>query len=511
MNFFTNLIIILLCLSFSIHTAQCQDFDGFTMYNGQNSSTTYLIDRNGDIAHTWSLSTNCNYAVLLKDNGNIVRGAVNNDNLISGAAVGGVVQEFDPQGNLVWEFIYSSSDHVSHHDITLVGENVLLTAWEVKSSSELQAIGYSGNSQKYPTHFIEVQQNGAAGEIVWEWHMIDHMIQDIDAGKPNFGVIADHPELMDINVPTGGGMGPGGGGGDWFHVNGVDYNPVLDQIAFTSRFLSEVFIIDHSTSTVEAASHSGGNSGKGGDFLFRWGNPSNFGATGDQTITGPCHDARWIPDDGRPRGGFLQFFNNEGNMNMSTVDALELPFAADGYNYEWTTGKAYGPAIPTWRHICLDNANGQSASNSMPNGNTFVNLSGGYQYEVDLNDNIVWQYSAGAPKGFRYVCDHPGIQVLITAGDVDGELCDIINANDAVSKEQIEIAPNPSNGLLEITGLSENNQIKAIQVFDLFGKNIVSLGNTTTVDLTQQIAGTYIVSIRLENSQLISKRISVIK
>jgi hypothetical protein len=509
MKIFRNLIIILVCLIF--HTAQSQDFDGFTMYNGQNSSTTYLIDRNGDIAHTWSLPTNCNYAVLLKDNGNIVRGAVNNSNQINGAAVGGLVQEFDPQGNLVWEFTYSNTDYVSHHDITLVGENVLLTAWEVKSSSELQALGYSDNAQKYPTHFIEVQQNGTGGEIVWEWHMIDHLVQDTDASKPNFGVVTDHPELMDINVPTGGGMGPGGGGGDWFHVNGVDYNPVLDQIAFTSRFLSEVFIIDHSTTTAEAASHSGGNSGKGGDFLFRWGNPSNFGATGDQTITGPCHDARWIPNDGRPRGGFLQFFNNEGDGNISTVDALELPFAADGYNYEWTTGTAYGPATATWRHTCLDNATGQSASNSMPNGNTFVNLSGGYQYEVDLNDNIVWQYSADPPKGFRYVCSHPGIQALIAAGEVDGGLCDIINATNEISKEQLNISPNPSNGLFEITGLADDYQIQAIQIFDLLGKKIRTLGNTTTVDLTQQIAGTYIVSIRLENNQLISKRISVIK
>lgn len=512
MKYYTYLLSIFVCLNFAPQAAQSQDFDGFTMYNNGNTTTTYLIDKNGDIAHTWSLPTNCNYTVLLKDNGNIVRGAVNNGNQITGAAVGGLVQEFDPLGNLVWSFTYSTANHVSHHDLSLVGDNVLLTAWEVKSNADLQALGYSGTTQKYPTHFIEVQQSGTGGQIVWEWHMIDHMVQDTDASKPSYGVVADHPELMNINVATSGSGGPGGGrGGDWFHVNGIDYNPVLDQIAFTSRFLSEIFIIDHSTTTAEAASHMGGNSGKGGDFLFRWGNPSNFGAAGAQTISGPCHDARWIPNDGRPRGGFLQFFNNEGNGSMSTVDAIALPFAADGYNYLWTQGAAYAPASASWRHICLSNADGQSAANSMPNGNTFVNLSRGYQYEVDTSNNVVWQYNADPAKGFRYVCSHPGIQALITAGVVDGTLCPSTNAIDDISTAQITIFPNPSQGMFEIAGILANQQIQEIQVFDLLGRRVMSLGNATIVDLTDQIEGTYIVSIRLKNNQLISKRVSVIK
>ena len=58
------------------------------------------------------------------------------------------------------------------------------------------------------------------------------------------------------------------------HCNGLDYNSALDQIALSCRGMNEVYIIDHSTTTEEAVGHTGGNAGKGGDILYRWGNPS---------------------------------------------------------------------------------------------------------------------------------------------------------------------------------------------------------------------------------------------
>tara|TARA_B100000902_G_scaffold398869_1_gene467289 strand:+ start:27793 stop:29469 length:1677 start_codon:yes stop_codon:yes gene_type:complete len=402
-----------------------QNFNGFALYNSQGSNTTYLIDENQNIAHTWNMNTECNYTVLLKENGNLVRGTKNNGNILGGAAEGGRVQEIAPDGTVVWDYVYSNSDHLSHHDITLIGDNVLLTAWEVKTQSEVYAAGFTGNvgnNGKWPTHFVEIKDDGNGGaNIIWEWHIWDHLCQDVDPNKPNYvSNISDHPELIDINMITGGGGGPGGSSGDWFHVNGVDYNEELDQIAFSSRFASEIYIIDHSTTTLEAASHSGGNSGMGGDILYRWGNPSNYGFSAPQIIPNAVHDVRWITNDGRPNSGFLQIFNNSGGgNNQSTIDGIKAPLdTVTGFTYFRNQGQPYDPISYSTRYQCVYSAPGQSASDRMSNGNIFVNASAGQggsgvMYEVDSNGSIVWgPYNSQSQKGFRYECDYPGIIAL---------------------------------------------------------------------------------------------------
>ena len=482
-----------------------QDFNGFALYGEQNQTNAYLIDDEGDIAHSWNLPSSVNYACALDDNGNFVFGAVNQGNQLTGAAVGGKVMSVDENSTTVWSFTYSSADHVSHHDMCLMPNgNVLLIAWEVMSTTELQDAGYDNpTSEKWPTHIIEVQQNGTGGEIVWEWHMKDHFVQDHDANEDNYATdIADHPELMDVNVEAGGGgPGPGGGGGDWFHVNGIDYNPELDQIVFSSRFLSEVFIIDHSTTTAEAAGHTGGNAGMGGDLLYRWGNPDNYGASGSQVIPNAVHDARWVKS-GRPDAGYIQIFNNSGGgNNTSTVDAFNPPL--NGYNYDLTAGQAYSPATYDLRHTCLDNSSGQSASDRMSNGNIFVNVADEYMYEVDDQDNVVWQYAAGPKKAFRYECDHPGLTALLGA-----DPCGLVGIDEAEA-QNISIYPNPSNGIFSIGGVPADESIVSIEAFDLLGSKVLTLTNTSSIDLSDSPNGFYFITINFEGGDRITKKVSV--
>ena len=526
-------ILSLLIVVISCSSLFSQSFNGFALYNAQGDNTTYLIDENLNIAHTWTMSTECNYTVLLKDNGNLVRGTKNNvqtggtNNSLNGAASAGRVQEFDPSGNIVMDFIYSSNDVLSHHDICLIGDNVLLTAWEVKTSAEINALGGSVSSDKWPTHFVEVASDGnGGGQIVWEWHIWDHLIQDTDPSKPNYGVISDNPQLIDINMITqggGGGGGPGGGGGDWFHVNGVDYNEDLDQIAFSSRFASEIYIIDHSTTTAEAASHSGGNSGMGGDILYRWGNPSNYNMSGSQTIPDAVHDVRWITDDGRPNGGFLQIFNNKGvSSSQSTVDGIDAPVDPNNpYKYYRANGQAFGPTSYSTRYVCAYSAPGQSASDRMYNGNIFVNASGGQggagvMYEVDQNGNIVWgPYNADSQKAFRYECEHPAITSLEPYMNSTATTSCFSTSVDDIETEVISIYPNPSNGYVNVV-LPNNIESMSLKVHNSIGQEILNFENIEALNI-QQINlsnypnGCYHLSIFENNNKLISHKLNLVK
>ena len=484
-----NKVITILTLLLSIQIGNAQNFNGFALYNSQGSNTTYLIDENQNIAHTWNMSTECNYTVQLKENGNLVRGTkYNNTSVFSNgniAASAGRVQEIAPNGTIVWDYVYADNDHISHHDLTLVGDNVLLTAYEKKSSTELNAAGFNNaSSEKWPTHFVELAADGNGGAtIVWEWHIWDHMCQDTDPNGPNYVAnISDNPELIDINMIQAQG-GPGGGGGDWFHVNGVDYNEDLDQIVFSSRFASEIYIIDHSTTSAEAASNSGGNSGMGGDILYRWGNPSNYEMSGTQVIPNAVHDVRWITNDGRPNGGFLQIFNNSGvSNNQSAIDGIETPWDDNTNTYLRSSGQPFSPISYSTRYECAYSASGQSASDRMSNGNIYVNASSGQggagvMYEVDESGNIVWgPYNAQSQKGFRYECDYPGIIALETfMTNITSTSC--FDATLTIENDEVNdlvLFPNPAFNLITINnkGLKEIYNIMGIRIIKTFSTEI---------------------------------------
>ena len=173
--------------------------------------------------------------------------------------------------------------------------NILILCWEYKSLSESIAAGRDPNSmidnELWSTYILEVEPIGIDSiNIIWEWHLWDHLVQDFDSTKQNFGVVSQNPQRLDINYYFGNGKN------DWLHCNSIDYNEDLDLIVIGSRALSELYIIDHSTTTIQASSNSGGNSDKGGDFLYRWGNPQAYDAVSTAQKLFGQHDVHWIDD-----------------------------------------------------------------------------------------------------------------------------------------------------------------------------------------------------------------------
>ena len=239
---------------------------------------------------------------------------------------------------------------------------------------------------------IKHRRQAKTAEIVWEWNTWDHLIQDFDKTKANFGDVAAHPELIDVNVSPR-------AHSDWLHTNSVAYNPKLDQIMLSVRAFNELWVTDHSTTTREAASHTGGRSGKGGDLLYRWGNPANYraGSEKDQTLFSQ-HDARWV-DEGYPGEGNITIFNNgtgrpEGDY--SSVEEIVPPVKPDG-TYEILPSKAFGPETPTWSYRAENKmdffSSFISGAERLPNGNTLV-CSGapGDFFELTPQKKVVWKY-----------------------------------------------------------------------------------------------------------------------
>jgi len=370
---------------------------GYTLFAPMSYNVTYLIDNNGELVQSWSSEYRPGLSVYILENGDLLRTRIIQGQLFQTGGHGGGVEIIDWDGNLVWEFDYFSDQYWQHHDIeSLPNGNVLLIAWEHKADATAIANGRNPNmlagSQQpfgfWPDHIIEV--NPESNSIAWEWHVWDHLIQDYDSSKVNYGVVSDHPELVNLNYPSGPNTS-----GDWLHINAVDYNAELDQIILSVHHFGEVWIIDHSTTTIEAASHTGGNSGKGGDLLYRWGNPQAYiGGNSNERIFFGQHDARWIED-----GSQIMVFNNGSGRpggSYSSIDVITQPIGEDNL-YVLDSNGIYEPDTLSWQYTAtplgdLFAAN-ISGAHRLENGNTLIcDGPRGHYFEVDSAGSLVWDY-----------------------------------------------------------------------------------------------------------------------
>jgi hypothetical protein len=419
---------------------------GYVLFSPLRSRKTFVIDRKGTVVHAWD-SPHPPLAVYLLDDGTLLRGGRIEDNpTFHGGGLGGRIQRLAKDGSVLWEYVLSDEKHSLHHDFEpLANGNILAIAWELLTRDEAIALGRDPAATHakgwWPCWVLEIRPRPASGpgdlgdgEIVWEWRSKDHLIQDVDPAKPGYGVVSEHPERIDVNADhrsepalddeerrrreeqeaemqalgyAGGdeeeddapppGQPPGPKSGDWLHVNGIDYQPSTDLVLLSVPDLNEIWIIDHSTTTAEARGSSGGRWKKGGDLLYRWGNPRMYGlgSEADRRLFYQ-HQADWVRP-GLPGAGHVTLFNNgreRPGKEYSSVEELVLPLdPARGFARE--PGKPFGPAGPAWSYSDPERFYSFfiSGCHRLANGNTFV-CSGkqGRFFELTPAGEIVWEY-----------------------------------------------------------------------------------------------------------------------
>lgn len=377
------------------------DENGYILFSPMNCDTTYLINKCGQKVHQWKTLTPPSLSSYLTADGHLIKTGVHSDtSFFTAGGKGGYVEEYDWDGKLLWSYEIFNDSLTQHHDIEILPNgNILVLAWHHISKLEAMALGRksenfqqgNGGDELWGERIIELRPIGTdSAEIVWQWDLFDHIIQDVDVNKPNYGVISDHPELMNINYALNLKTY------DWIHANSIAYNPKTDQIIISTHNISEVWVIDHSTSKSEAASHQGGTYGMGGDILYRWGNPQAYGwGTKTDRKLFRQHDAHWIPG-GYLDSGKIMVFNNgqERDTLYSSVDVFQIPDLSNGAykmmlpyvptNFTWT----YKDSVPTAFFSVVI-----SGANRLPNGNTLI-CSGvqGRFFEVTPQKKIVWEY-----------------------------------------------------------------------------------------------------------------------
>ncbi len=390
------------------------------------SDTTYLIDLEGQVVHMWKGEYAPAASVYFLDNGNLLRTAREPDvEAFTGGGQGGRIRELTWESELAWDFLHSTDEYLTHHDVELLPNgNILAIAWERKTVEEARRAGRRPDllpeKGLWPDMVLELEPTRPEGaRIVWEWHMWDHLVQNHDPEADNYGDPAARPGRIDTNgdgdepeisqeeleqlqalgyVPADADVEDVRH--DLLHTNAVAYNAALDQIALSVPRFNEIWIIDHSTTAAQAAGHTGGNSGRGGDLLYRWGNPQAYGrgTEMDRKFFGQ-HDAQWIAPELPGAGNILVFNNGSGRspVNYSSVDEFTPPVDQNGNYPSPGPGTAFGPTDLTWTYFSdpLDDFFSfiLSGAQRQPNGNTLICQGNDVVFfEVSPAEATVWEY-----------------------------------------------------------------------------------------------------------------------
>jgi hypothetical protein len=107
-KFFKKSISVLLFLSVTLVNAQT--YGDYTLYSIKGNTKAYLIDMSGNIYHSWTFASNkkTGYSSYLLPGGIILRTVGKSGTSFNGGGITGEVQKVDWDGNVLWDYIYST-------------------------------------------------------------------------------------------------------------------------------------------------------------------------------------------------------------------------------------------------------------------------------------------------------------------------------------------------------------------------------------------------------------------
>lgn len=515
-----------------------RSLDGLNLIYPNGQPNAYLLNNCGEIVHTWpgDAGTVPGNSAYILDDGRLVktvRPASVAGSTIFAPGAGASVEIRDWDNNLEWSFTLNNDEARLHHDITILNKNnrltILMIAWERKTAEEAIQAGRDPNvleiDEFWPDFLLEIDPE--TDEIVWEWHAWDHLVQDFDSTKDNFGDVGNSPGKLDINLDLDGTGDP-----DWMHCNAVDYDPVNDNILLGTPYFDEIYIIDHSTTTEQAAGDTGGFSNRGGDFMFRWGRPTNYrqGDDGDQTLFFQ-HDPAFIDDfvdffD--PNFGKISVFNNQVGPNFSAGNIISPQFDMYTFEYAFANDRFLPEEVQTTVTHPVDPSllfsTGLSSFQYLRNGNYLI-TSGrmGYAVEITPDNEVVWEYitplNGGNPatqgdvlglndnltfRMFRYDPEYSAFdgRDLTSKGFIELEpnigFCDeLTDVEDLSLNYGLEIYPNPASDMITVEW--DNSKFVDIEIYDFMGRPIVNearlSGGRRYFDTSEWNNGIYIIQV----------------
>ncbi len=500
-------------------------FPSYTLFS--NNEETYLIDNCGLIVNQWHSTYRPGRALFLLGNGNLLR-TTEQDGAFPISGRGGGFELFNWDGDLEWSYEINDVNRQAHHDICLLPNgNLLALIWEKRTAEQAHLYGSDRNMELWTeaVYEIKILPNNQA-EIVWQWQLWDHLVQDHDPAAENYGVVAASPQRIDLNYREEGAVPAA----NWVHLNSIDYHPELDQIILSSRLFSEVWVIDHSTTTTEARQSVGGRYGPGGDLLYRYGNPAAYQGTGLNVFNGQ-HDAQWV--DPQVANSTMMVFNNEEGPEQSSIKEWQPPYLDDGSyateeNGVFVTSEVAVAFEAPWFYSPY-----MSSTQQLPDGHLFI-CSGadGHFFEVNEQKEIVWEYLnpvnpnggpavQGATVRFnqtfaarKYALDDPAFSGRDMSGTVPVEInplpSDCFAPQPFTPDEPLDLVLSHNPIANEVRVASNREEDLVLNCFDALGQLLFTTvlnASGHTLDFSNYPAGVYLLQLQGERGERVVKQV----